>query len=79
MQIGNQQYPFKDLSKYAFHDKDDSLATKYFGFCDAYGAWVVMQMTENAIRYSSGRTAYQTNWSNRVSLVYKNLNEINLY
>lgn len=80
MQIGNQQYPFLDLSKYHFADKDDASSVSYFGFADAEGAWVIMKMVdESTCRYASGSRNYPENWSNRASLVFDYLFNCTLY
>jgi hypothetical protein len=80
MQIGNQQYPFLDLSKYHFTDKDDGGAIQYFGYTDANGAWVIMQLNgESTCRYATGPKGYPESWANRANLAFDYLFNCTLY
>lgn len=49
-------------------------STKYYGFVNAAGGWVIMKVTASGsvytYTYASGSSAYSTNWTNRASLSY---------
>lgn len=80
MQIGNQQYPFSDLSKYHFADKDDAGSVQYFGSTDAQGAWVIMRLVdESTCRYATGQTNYAAAWAGRGTLVFDYLYNCTLF
>lgn len=80
MQIGKQPYPFSDLSKYYFADKDDSSTPQYYGAVDIAGAWYILKIDGNAIgRYATGSSNYSQNWTNRASLTYSYLYNVTLY
>lgn len=80
MQIGTQNYPFLDLSKYYFADKDESGTPQYYGATDINGAWYILKVNGNAIgRYATGASGYTTGWTNRASLTYDYLYNVTLY
>jgi hypothetical protein len=80
MQIGTQPYPFKDLSKYYFADKDEGESVQYYGATDVSGAWYILRVSGNQTgRYAAGREDYVTNWENRTLLSYAYLFECTLY
>lgn len=53
-------------------DTDDSADTKYFGYVDEHGGWLIMKEVTSAgtFRYAMGRSSYTTNWTNRAGLTY---------
>lgn len=80
MQIGTQPYPFKDLSKYYFADKDEGVSVQYYGATDVSGAWYILRVSGNQIgRYAAGREDYESNWARRESLTYAYLYECTIY
>lgn len=66
------------LIKYKSADRDIEGATKYLGYTDVYGNWVIRKDTITAVRYASGTSNYPTNWVNRTSLTYDYLYNITL-
>ena len=65
-------------TEYIAHNLDDGSDTKYFGFVDFRGAWVVMRQVTSTgvIRYAVGKQDFATNWTNRASLTYGIINEM---
>ena len=63
---------------YYIHDKDDANDTKYYGFVDLRGTWVIMKESTAAgtFRYATGKSLYSSNWTVRASLSYGYYNEI---
>lgn len=58
------------LIKYKSADRDIEGATKYLGYTDVDGNWVIRKDTITAVRYAFGTSDYPTNWTNRASLTY---------
>jgi len=63
-------------TEYLAHNLDQTADTKYYGFVDYRGSWVMQQMVTSTgvIRYCVGKQNYETNWANRASLTYAVLN-----
>lgn len=57
---------------YYIHETDDSNDTKYYGFVDHRGAWVILrEVTSTGVfRYANGKSEYSTNWTGRGALSY---------
>ena len=55
---------------FAISDIDSSSSPQYFGFLSRFGSWVIMKLTDEAVRYANGNIDYTTNWTNRASLDY---------
>jgi len=65
-------------SEYLAHNIDDANDTKYFGFVDFRGSWVMMRQVESTgiIRYAVGKQSYATNWTGRAALTYDVINVV---
>lgn len=50
-------------------DTDDAADTKYFGFVDQHGGWMIMKEVTSAgtFRYRMGRSGYTTAWTGRAA------------
>ncbi len=68
--VTDQFYAPLSLDDFKISDIDESTSTAYYGFLDKDGNWYIMQVTATAVRYKSGTSAYTTNWTGRVDLVY---------
>lgn len=66
------------LIKYKSADRDIEGATKYLGYTDVDGNWVIRKDTITAVRYASGTSGYTTNWTGRTGLSYDYLYNITL-
>ena len=55
------------------HEVDNASDTKYYGFTDHRGAWIIMkEVTSTGVfRYANGKSDYPTNWTGRAALTYK--------
>ena len=64
----------KSESEYAFHNLDNSIPM-YVGSIKSDGEWMIKRFTESTgeMVYATGAEDYQTNWTNRASLVFGNL------
>lgn len=45
-------------SPYSISDRDESGATKYYGYLKADGGWYIMSVTSTAVRYVKGDSGY---------------------
>jgi hypothetical protein len=54
------------------HEVDKGNDTKYYGFADHRGAWIIMrEVTSTGVfRYANGKSDYSTNWTGRAGLSY---------
>lgn len=59
-------------TEYLIHNLDEANDTKYYGFVDYRGAWLVMKLVTSTgvITYAVGKQAYATNWTGRAALTF---------
>lgn len=57
---------------YHASDVDESAATKYYGFLNIDGGWLIIQhnTATGAIRYVQGESGYTTAWAAKAELDY---------
>jgi len=53
-------------------DWDEDNDTKYWGFVDHRGTWLIMEeiTSSGSARFASGKDNYPTNWTGRAGLSY---------
>ena len=63
---------FKEGKPYHVHQADETATTRYYGYCNIDGSWIVMQQntTTGAHRYIFGKSDFPTNWTGRTGLTY---------
>jgi len=63
---------------FAASDLDEAADTKYYGFIEQDGAWVILKLVTSAgtLRYAKGKISYQTNWTGRAALSYGYYDEV---
>ncbi len=65
MRLGREQDAYK------ISDVDSGGAIEYYGYVDTNGSWYISQLTTTSVRYCRGHNEYESNWDNRIHLVYK--------
>jgi hypothetical protein len=58
------------VSEYSFCDKTEVDGVQHIGYATNTGAWKIKKYDGDSMRYASGDSDYETNWTNRASLVY---------
>ena len=73
----------RNYSEFAVHETDESSDTRYYGYVNHAGYWIIMRQvrTTGVTRYAAGKGgttahSFATNWTNRASLTYKYINEL---
>ena len=63
---------------YYIHEADESTTTRYYGYVDHRGAWIIMrQVTTTGVhRYASGKNNFPTNWTGKGALSYDYYNNL---
>ena len=51
-------------------DIDETGPTKYYGFQNIFGGWIIMREASGVLRYAYGADSYTTNWGNRATVDY---------
>ena len=77
--VSGLRYTFGgQTTEYLIHNLDDSNDTKYYGFVDFRGAWIIMkEVTSTGIfTYCVGKQSYATNWTGRAGLTYGAINAV---
>lgn len=55
--------------------KISDIASPYFGYLDADGAWYIMKLSAGEARYVKGATGYAAAWAGKAGLSYDYYNE----
>lgn len=77
--VGGIRYTHGDrTTEYLIHNTDDTNDTKYYGFVDFRGCWIIMKevTSTGAFTYSVGKQNYSTAWTNRASQTYGAINSV---
>lgn len=63
---------------YVPSDSDEAGDTKYYGFLNWVGFWIIMEYDTVAetMRYAAGKNGYATSWTGRAGLTYQYYNEV---
>ena len=74
--------PDDSLADYQITDRDESTATKYYGYVKANGAWYILRELNGAYRYAKGAPLpnggglYTDAWNDKINLTYGYLYEV---
>lgn len=63
---------FSQVEQYYYHDKDATETYEYVGFVTQSGSWRIFrnELATETMRYATGTSDYETNWTNHTSLTY---------
>ena len=63
---------------YYIHEADESTTTRYYGYVDHRGAWIIMrQVTTTGVhRYAAGKSGFAAAWIAKAIQTYGYFNDI---